>query len=91
MNDWNDLTGFRRALDAHAARREAERKAFSDQLEAIKPVLFVPESDGLEGHGVGWFKVDDGFVAYRRMSNGYQAHRCDSLTFDLVKALAAAI
>lgn len=80
------LSSFSQAMNTHEERRKAHRAEFNRQLEAQKPVLFLPYPD-TEGHGIGWFVGATGFLAYRKYSNGYDPDSAQELEFDLIRAL----
>lgn len=78
------LDAFSQGLKEAAERKAKERKAFNRKLG--KPVLFLPDPDAT-GHGVGWFRADKGFVAYRKYSNGYDPLSRFVLEDELLRAL----
>ncbi len=85
-NGWN-LAEFSAALEAQRLSKEEQRKEFNKKLEEVGPVLFIPYEDSPEGHGLGWFRANGGFVAFRKYSNGYEMIRSGTLEDELIRKL----
>jgi len=81
------LADLSRALEDRAQSREELRKKFSEELERVGPVVFVPFEDSPDGHGIGWFRGDVGFVAYLKNSNGYDMLHVGRLEDELLRKL----
>ena len=82
-----DLRSFSEGLDRASDRREQERKEHHDKI-ANRLVLFVPDEENPK-FGVGYFRMDDGFVAYQRMANKkYERYPCWQVSFEMLDTLA---
>lgn len=79
-------SGISRAMEASAKKREDERNFVHVQLEAIGPVVWLPDPED-DRFGVGWFRGDTGFFAHRRYANGWEQHRCAVLEDGLLLKL----
>lgn len=80
------LSGFSSMLDRQTEERQERIRKFNAVVP--EPLVFIPDEGGAEGHGIGWFQADGGFIAFRKYSNGYHPERVDVLTNELVKKLA---
>ena len=85
-NSWN-LSEFSASLRRQAEAREAERKAAEEALG--EPDLFVPFEDGPEGHGIGYWVMENkmDILAFRRYSNGYEIYPCQRYSVEFLRTL----
>lgn len=83
----NWLSDFSASLEFQRVENEKQRLFVNKQLEKMGPVIFIsdPETPDI---GVGWFKVQGGFVAYRKYKNGYEARPFETLPDAFVRQLS---